>query len=265
MRAGADVEFEHVSFKYPGSGQYALRDVNLKISAGEKLAVVGLNGAGKSTFIKLLMRLYTPESGRILLGGVDIQTYKRDDYFKLFSAVFQEINTFAFSIAENVSMRETNKTDAARVRKVLDLAGLSEKLGSLPKGIETSMLKNLDLEGVEFSGGETQKLALARALYKDAPYIVLDEPTAALDALAEERMYLEFDKLARGKTAVYISHRLASTRFCDRILMFEGGTIAECGTHEALISQGGKYAELFGIQAQYYRSGAERAETEAMA
>jgi ATP-binding cassette subfamily C protein len=257
LRNGAAIEFEHVSFKYPGSDKYALYDVSFKIDLREKLAVVGLNGAGKSTFIKLLMRLYKPESGRILLGGTDIQTYDRDEYFKLFSAVFQEINTFAFTIAENVSMQEYAKTDLPRVRRCLELAGLKDKIDTLPKGINTAMLKTLDLDGVEFSGGEIQKLALARALYKDAPFIVLDEPTAALDALAEERLYMEFDKLTRDKTAIYISHRLASTRFCDRVILFENGAIAECGTHDELLNQGGKYAALFGVQAQYYRDSEE--------
>jgi ABC-type multidrug transport system fused ATPase/permease subunit len=251
--SGAEIEFEHVSFRYPGSESYALSDVSFKIKVRGKLAVVGLNGAGKSTFIKLLMRLYTPESGRILLGGIDIQTYARDAYFRLFSAVFQEINTFAFTIAENVSLCEYEKTDIERVKRSLELAGLSEKIASLPKGIDTAMLKNLEKDGVEFSGGETQKLALARALYKDAPLIVLDEPTAALDALAEERLYREFDKLSRDKTAIYISHRLASTRFCDRVVMFDNGKITECGTHDELLISGGKYAELFNVQAQYYR------------
>lgn len=257
LRGGAVIEFEHVSFKYPGSDQYALYDVSFKMNLREKLAVVGLNGAGKSTFIKLLMRLYKPERGRILLGGADIQTYDRDEYFSLFSAVFQEINTFAFTIAENVSMQEYEKADLPRVRRCLELAGLMDKIDALPKGIDTAMQKTIDLDGVEFSGGETQKLALARALYKDAPFIVLDEPTAALDALAEERLYMEFDRLTRDKTAIYISHRLASTRFCDRVILFENGAIAECGTHDELLAQGGKYAELFGVQAQYYRDSEE--------
>ncbi|MDR1328401.1 MAG: ABC transporter ATP-binding protein/permease [Oscillospiraceae bacterium] len=255
LREPSEIEFQNVSFRYPGSERYALKGISLKIKAGEKLAVVGLNGAGKSTFIKLLMRLYAPESGRILLNGADIQAYARDEYFRLFSAVFQEINMFAYTVAENVSMREYGKSDIERVDRTLELAGLSDKVSSLKSGIDTTMLKIIDLDGVELSGGETQKLALARALYKDAPFIVLDEPTAALDALAEERLYLEFDKLAKNKTAVYISHRLASTRFCDRIILFEDGKIAEAGTHGELVGKCGKYAELFNVQAQYYRSG----------
>ncbi len=258
---GAVIEFENVSFRYPGSDKYALKDVSFTIRPHEKLAVVGLNGAGKTTFIKLLMRLYTPLSGRILLNGVDIREYKRKEYFKLFSAVFQEIQLFAFTLAENVSMREYDKTDFSRAAEALERAGLKDKLDSLEKGLDTAMLKVIDEDGVEFSGGENQKLVLARALYKDAPFVVLDEPTAALDALAEERLYREFDGLTKDKTAIYISHRLASTRFCDRVAMFEEGSIIECGTHEELIAKRGKYAELFNVQAKYYREEAEREET----
>ncbi|MDR0858985.1 MAG: ABC transporter ATP-binding protein/permease [Oscillospiraceae bacterium] len=254
---GAEIEFENVSFKYPGSEQYALKNVSFKINLREKLAIVGLNGAGKSTFVKLLMRLYKPESGRILMNGTDVQTYSRDEYYKLFGAVFQEIYTFAFSVAENISLEKYDKTNMQRVKETIELAGLQDKIATLKKGIDTPMMKNLDLEGVEFSGGEMQKLALARALYKDAPFIVLDEPTAALDALAEERLYLNFDELCKGKTAIYISHRLASTQFCDRIVLFDQGGIAECGTHTQLLAGGGKYAELFNIQAQYYRDNPE--------
>jgi ATP-binding cassette subfamily C protein len=165
---------------------------------------------------------------------------------------------FAFSVAENVSMYEYEKTELKRVNSTLESAGLGDKIKSLAKGVKTSILKNLDPDGIEFSGGETQKLALARALYKDAPFIVLDEPTAALDALAEERLYLEFDKLTQGKTAVYISHRLASTSFCDRIILFENGGVAEVGSHDELLAQGGKYAELFNVQSQYYRNNVEQ-------
>jgi ATP-binding cassette subfamily C protein len=253
QKSGGVIEFDKVSFKYPGSDKYAVKDMSLTIGAQEKLAVVGLNGAGKTTFIKLLMRLYSPESGRILLNGVDIQTYDRDEYYKLFAAVFQEINLFAFTVTENISMRTLNETDNECISRSLEQAGLSGKISGLDKGVHTPMLKALYDDGVEFSGGETQKLALARALYKNAPFIVLDEPTAALDALAEERLYNEFDRLSAGKTAVYISHRLASTRFCDRIVMFENGAVAEVGSHDELLTKGGKYADLFAVQAQYYK------------
>lgn len=256
-KTGALIEFKNVSFKYPGRDEYALKELSLSIRPHERLAVVGLNGAGKTTFVKLLMRLYRPESGTITMNGTDICEYDRDRYFRLFSAVFQEIYSFAFTLAENVAMCEYDKVDFERVTACLERAGLKEKVDLLEKGLDTPLLKVIDEGGIELSGGETQKLALARALYKDAPFIVLDEPTAALDALAEERLYKEFDSLTTGKTAVYISHRLASTRFCDRILMFENGSIIEAGSHEELIEKGGKYSELFGVQARYYRQDAQ--------
>lgn len=250
---GLCFEFQNVSFKYPGSDKYALKDLSLKINPSERLAVVGLNGAGKSTFVKLLTRLYEPESGRILLNGTDIRSYDKNEYYSLFSVVFQKIEMFAFTVAENVSMDEYEKTDINKVKTSIDKAGLIEKINSCKKGIDTTVLKVIDDDGIEFSGGESQKLALARALYKNAPCIVLDEPTSALDALAEERMYKEFDSLIGNKTAIYISHRLASTKFCDRIIVFENGKVAESGTHDELIEKGGKYAELFNVQAKYYK------------
>lgn len=252
-KKGLCFEFQNVSFKYPSSDKYALENVSFKMKPGERLAIVGLNGAGKTTFIKLLTRLYEPDSGRILLNGVDIKTYNKQEYYNLFSAVFQEIQMFAFTVAENVSMRDYNNTDKDKVRKSVDQAGLKEKIDSLLKGIDTTMLKVIEEDGVEFSGGESQKLALARALYKDACCVILDEPTAALDALAEERLYKKFDSLIGTKTAVYISHRLASTRFCDRVAMFENGHIIESGSHEELIEKGGRYAEIFNMQAKYYK------------
>jgi ABC-type multidrug transport system fused ATPase/permease subunit len=248
-------EFEDVSFKYPGREEYALRNLNFRIDAGERLAIVGLNGAGKTTFIKLLTRLYEPESGRILLNGVDIKNYNKREYYSLFSVVFQEIEMFAFTVAENVSMKEYKKTNFNEVRMSIDKAGLKSKIDTLQHDIDTTVLKIIDEGGVEFSGGESQKLALARALYKNAPCVVLDEPTAALDSLAEERLYKNFDSLIGSKTAVYISHRLASTRFCDRIAMFECGQIIETGTHDELMRKGGRYAEIFDMQAKYYKEG----------
>ena len=252
-------EFEHVSFRYPGRDEFALRDVSLSIEPGERLAVVGLNGAGKSTFVKLLTRLYEPESGRICLGGVDVRAYDRQAYWRLFSVVFQDLRVFAFTIAENVSVRNLAQTDRARVMTVLEQAGLGPKVAALPDGIGTSVLKVLDENGIEFSGGETQRLALARALYKDGSVVILDEPTSALDALAEERLYHDFDAMIGGRSAIYISHRLASTRFCDRIAVFDGGRIVELGTHERLMAGGGRYAELFTSQARYYRGEVEPA------
>lgn len=244
--------FENVSFRYPEQKDYALKNLNLTVKAGKRLAVVGLNGAGKSTMIKLLLRLYDPTEGRILLNGVDIRKYKKREYFRLFSPVFQNVEIFAFPMAENVSMRPPQETDADRAYEKLALAGLKEKVDSLEKGVKTELLKVLCDDGIDLSGGEKQKLALARALYKDAPVVVLDEPTAALDALAEYKLYMDFDKLIGNKTAVYISHRLSSTRFCDSIAMFKNGVMTEYGSHEELLAKGGEYAEMFRVQAQYY-------------
>lgn len=244
--------FRDVSFRYPKAEQYALEHLNLTLKAGERLAVVGLNGAGKSTFIKLLLRLYEPTEGEILLNGVNVKEYNKHSYYKLFAPAFQTVELFAFPLAENVSMQPPQETDCEKARERLQDAGLSEKLADLPDGVHTQMLKVIYDDGVDLSGGERQKLALARALYKDAPIVVLDEPTAALDALAESRLYENFDRLIGGKSAVYISHRLSSTRFCDRVAMFVDGKLAELGTHEMLMEQNGKYAEMFRIQAQYY-------------
>ena len=247
-----EFRYENVSFKYPGHGNYVLKNVNLTIKNGAKLAVVGVNGAGKTTFIKLMMKLYEPSEGRILLNDVDIKEYNREEYFKLFSPVFQNVECFAMPIYQNILFAEEDKTDMNKINEVLEQSGLSEKINSYEKGIHTNLLKIFDKEGIDLSGGEKQRLAMARALYKDGKVIILDEPTAALDALAEDRMYREFENMIHGKTAVFISHRLGSTRFCDKIAMFEDGTIVEEGTHEELMAKNGKYAYMFGIQSQYY-------------
>lgn len=247
-----EFRFENVSFKYPGHDNYVLKNVNLTIKNGAKLAVVGVNGAGKTTFIKLMMKLYEPSEGRILLNDVDIKEYNREEYFKLFSPVFQNVECFAMPIYQNISFAEEDKTDMNKINEVLEQSGLSEKINSYEKGIHTNLLKIFDKEGIDLSGGEKQRLAMARALYKDGKVIILDEPTAALDALAEDRMYREFENMIHGKTAAFISHRLGSTRFCDKIAMFEDGTIVEEGTHEELMAKNGKYAYMFGIQSQYY-------------
>lgn len=247
-----EFRFENVSFKYPGHDNYVLKNVNLTIKNGAKLAVVGVNGAGKTTFIKLMMKLYEPSEGRILLNDVDIKEYNREEYFKLFSPVFQNVECFAMPIYQNISFAEEDKTDMNKINEVLEQSGLSEKINSYEKGIHTNLLKIFDKEGIDLSGGEKQRLAMARALYKDGKVIILDEPTAALDALAEDRMYREFENMIHGKTAVFISHRLGSTRFCDKIAMFEDGTIVEEGTHEELMAKNGKCAYMFGIQSQYY-------------
>ena len=255
-----EFKFENVSFKYPKAEKYALKNLSITVKAGERLAVVGLNGAGKSTFIKLLLRLYDPTEGRILLNGTDIKEYDRNSYYDLFGAVFQDINLFAFPLSENVSMEISQKTDKDKAKEALEAAGLKEKLDSLDKGIDTEILKIIYDDGVDMSGGEKQKLALARALYKDAPVSVLDEPTSALDALAEAKLYKDFDKLIGGKTAVYISHRLSSTQFCNHVAMFKEGELVEYGTHESLLKAGGPYSEMFNVQAQYYIEGNEVSE-----
>ncbi len=252
VSADYEFTFRDVSFRYPKAERYALEHLDLTLKAGERLAVVGLNGAGKSTFIKLLLRLYEPTEGEIFLNGVNVKAYNKHSYYKLFAPAFQTVELFAFPLAENVSMQPPEETDCAKAEARLRDAGLSEKVAELPGGVNTQMLKVIYDDGVDLSGGERQKLALARALYKDAPIVVLDEPTAALDALAESRLYEDFDRLIGGKSAVYISHRLSSTRFCDRVAMFVDGKLAELGTHDTLMEQDGKYAEMFRIQAQYY-------------
>ena len=245
------VEFKDVSFRYPNTDTYALRHVNLKFKVGEKLAVVGMNGSGKTTFIKLMCRLYDPTEGEILLSGVNIQKYDYDEYMALFSVVFQDFRLFSFSLGQNVSASASY--DSQKVRECLKKAGFEKRLASMPKGLETFLYKDFNTEGVEISGGEAQKLALARALYKDAPFVILDEPTAALDPLSEYEVYSKFNEIAGGKTAIYISHRLASCRFCDKIAVFHAGEIVQKGTHEELLADcEGKYCELWNAQAQYY-------------
>lgn len=248
-----EIEFHDVSYRYTEATKDAVSHLNITIHPGEKLAVVGLNGAGKTTFIKLLCRLYDPTEGYITLNGVDIRKYSREDYYRLFSPVFQNVEVFAFPIAENVSMRVPEKTDEKIVVASIKEAGLEDKIYSLPDDIKTYLLKIVDENGVDFSGGEKQKLALARALYKNAPIVVLDEPTSALDAIAEQNLYESFDRMIGEKSAVYISHRLASTRFCDKVAMFEGGTVIEFGSHDELMKKDGAYAHMFNVQAQYYQ------------
>lgn len=248
-----EIEFHDVSYRYAAATKNAVSHLNITIHPGEKLAVVGLNGAGKTTFIKLLCRLYDPTEGYITLNGVDIRNYSREDYYKLFSPVFQNIEVFAFPIAENVSMKIPEMTDETEVASAIREAGLEDKICSLPDDMKTYLLKIVDENGVDFSGGEKQKLALARALYKNAPIVVLDEPTSALDAIAEQNLYESFDRMIGDKSAVYISHRLASTRFCDKVAMFEGGNLIEFGSHDELMEKDGAYAHMFHVQAQYYQ------------
>lgn len=247
-----EFEFQNVSFKYPASEKYAVKNLSIKVRGGERLAVVGLNGAGKSTFIKLLLRLYVPTEGKILMNGIDIQRFNREAYYSRFAPLFQEVRLFAFTMTENVSMKTEKDTDKKKAERNLADAGLGEKVQSLAAGVDTQLLKVIYDDGIDLSGGEKQKLALARALYKDAPVVILDEPTSALDALAESKLYHDFDKLIGGKTAIYISHRLSSTQFCNNVALFKDGQVVEYGTHKSLLKEDGEYAKLFKVQAQYY-------------
>lgn len=245
------VEFKDVSFKYPGSETYALRHVNMKFKVGEKLAVVGMNGSGKTTFIKLMCRLYDPTEGEILLNGVNIKKYDYDEYLAVFSVVFQDFKLFSFSLGENVASGADYDVD--KVMAALHQSGFGERLATMPEGIKTTLYKDFDENGVEVSGGEAQKIALARALYKDSPFIILDEPTAALDPIAEYEIYSKFNEIVGDKTAIYISHRLSSCRFCDKIAVFDNGHIVQRGSHDELVAnESGKYYELWHAQAQYY-------------
>ena len=248
-----EIRFEHVCFRYEGSEEDTIRDLNLTIRPGERLALVGPNGAGKTTLIKLLCGLYRPTSGTVYLDGRDIQSLDQRAVFREFAVVFQDVFAFSFPLADNVSCVDCGLEDSERLLESLEKAGLWERVQALPKGAQTFMNKDLDEAGVALSGGEVQKLMLARALYKDAPMVILDEPTAALDPIAESEMYERYDELVQGRTAVFISHRLSSTRFCDRILFLENGRITEEGTHGELMQRGGAYAELFSIQARYYK------------
>ncbi|MFZ2538049.1 MAG: ABC transporter ATP-binding protein [Oscillospiraceae bacterium] len=245
--------FDTVSFKYPGRDEYALKNLSITLEAGKRLAVVGLNGAGKTTFIKLLCRLYKPVEGTIYMNDININAFDRDEYYKLIAPVFQNVECFAFPLAENVSMSEPCNTDKKLAESSLENAGLGDKVKSLEKGVHTEMLKILYEDGIDLSGGEKQKMLLARALYKNAPIVVLDEPTAAFDPIAERKMYMDFDKLIGDKTAVYISHRLSSTRFCHSIAMFANGELIEYGTHDELIKANKSYAQMFELQSQYYK------------
>lgn len=244
------IEFRNVGFRYPGSEKYALKNIDLTISSGQKLSIVGENGAGKTTFVKLLTRLYDPTEGEILLNGINIKELDYEFYMSLFSAVLQDYKLLSLSLKENVAL--SLPVDDRKVEQVLERVGLGERLCKLPKGINTAVYKNFDETGFEPSGGEGQKIALARALYKDAPIVILDEPTAALDPRAEYEMYQNFNEMVERKTAVYISHRLSSTKFSDAIVVFDKGRIKEYGTHEELLHNNGLYKELFNMQAGFY-------------
>ncbi len=251
------IEFKHVSFAYPNTDRLILNDVSITINPGEKLSIVGLNGAGKTTFIKLLCRLYDPTDGQILLDGKDIKEYDYEEYMKQFAPVFQDFRLFGFTIGENILQKDSGQRTEDETKTLNELMKLVELEGLIQKnknGVDTTIFTVFDEEGIEPSGGEQQKLAIARALYKDAPVIILDEPTAALDPVAEYEIYRQFHTLVGNKTAFYISHRLSSCRFCDRIAVFAGGKLAEYGNHDTLIEiPNGIYAKMFEAQAQYYR------------
>ena len=249
-----EIVFENVSFKYPRATEYVLENVNIRIKSGEHLSIVGLNGAGKTTFIKLLCRLYDVTEGRILIDGVDIKEYSIEEYRKLFAVVFQDFQLFAFSLKDNVAMGKADSDiDEKEVEKALKLSGLYDDAVKLDDGLDTRLFKSFDEHGTELSGGQRQKTAISRALYRNAPIIILDEPTAALDPLAEYDIYKKFDTLVGGKSAIYISHRLSSCKFCDHIAVFSDKTIKEYGTHDELVGkEDGIYAEMFAAQSQYY-------------
>ena len=248
---GLTLEFKDVSFSYPDSSEKILSHFSLKLDLQGKLALVGKNGAGKSTFIKLLCRLYDPTQGQILINGVDIRSYDRGEYMKLFSVVFQDFKLYAFGLGANVAAQEDYDED--KVWSALEDAGIRERAEQFPQGLET-LLYNWFEGGVEISGGEEQKIAIARALYKDAPIVILDEPTSALDPISEYEIYKKFDLLVKDRAAIYISHRMSSCRFCDQILVFEHGRVTQKGSHEELMKEKGLYQELWNAQAQYYRT-----------
>lgn len=253
LAAPPEITFEHVSFRYDGAEEDTLRDISFTIKPGEKVALVGLNGAGKTTLVKLLCGLYLPTGGDIKIDGISVHKFHRRDYYRLFSPVFQEVATAFFSLAQTVSGQAEEDTDSRRAMQCMRLAGLGEKIDSLPLGIHTKLDKQVNRDGTSLSGGELQKLMLARALYKDAPILVLDEPTATLDPVAESNIYLQYHSMTQAKTSLFISHRLASTQFCDRIMYLKDGKIAEEGSHGELIAMNGEYKELYEMQSCWYR------------
>ena len=247
------IEFKNVSFKYPNTDRMILKNISICLESRQSLSIVGINGVGKTTFVKLICRFYEPTEGEILLNGIPIQTIPYEEYIQLIGVVFQDFKMFAFSVRENIAMQMY--ADDLLLQKSISESGLEKKINMLAFGMDTMISKEFDSEGIEFSGGECQKLAIARAIYKDAPLIILDEPTSALDPIAEYDVYKRFSELSNGKCAVYISHRLSSTRFTDKIAVFSDGNLVEYGNHSELMKiADGKYKEMFEMQAQYYCS-----------
>lgn len=248
------IEFRHVSFRYPKGEKKVLDDVSFTINAGEKVALVGVNGAGKTTLTRLMCGLLLPDEGEILLDGHTLYEYNRDEMYTLFGLIPQSYSILPCSIAKNIAcVGEDEEIDSKRLEKSIEQAGLAEKIAALPLGVNTPLGRELSNDGIELSGGETQKLLLARLLYKNPLFLILDEPTAALDPIAEDRVYHQYGEITKETTSVFISHRLASTRFCDRIFLLDGANFAEVGTHEELMAAGGKYRELFDVQSKYYK------------
>lgn len=257
-----EIEFRNVSYKYHEAENFTLKNINLKISKGEKLAIVGENGAGKTTLVKLLCGYYYPTEGEIYINGKSLPEYNLEEYYTMFAAVFQDIGLLPITIEEFVSScnADTDEIDSSRVKEVIKQAEFDGKVASLSNGAKTKLMKSVYDDAIDLSGGEKQKLVLARALYKDAPCIILDEPTAALDPIAESNLYQKYNELTQDKTSVYISHRLASTRFCDRIIYMENGEVSEQGTHKELIKLSGRYANMFDLQSHYYKENIDNTE-----
>ena len=251
----AEIVFSDVTFRYTPEAAPALDGVSLTLEPGQRVAIVGRNGSGKTTLVKLLSRLYAPESGSVSVAGRDIQQYDHDDYQKQFAVVFQDFRLFAFEVGQNVAGQV--EYDEARVWQTLEVAGIAERVREFPKGLAQPLYKDFEEDGIDVSGGEEQKIAIARALYKDAPFVILDEPTSALDPFSEAEVYEKFDEIIENKTAIYISHRLSSCKFCDKIIVMEQGRVVQEGTHEALLAQDGAYAALWHAQAQYYNKETE--------
>lgn len=254
---GCTIDFENVSFSYPGSGRTLFDHLNVHIGKGEKIAIVGMNGAGKSTFVKLLCGFYKPDEGHVLINGTDISRYSRASVLQLFSALFQDVSFFSMSVAENVAFQTKDRIDGAKLEQSIRKAGLEKKIHSLKNGADTTLTKHLEMDGAELSGGEYQKMGMARTLYKNGAIFILDEPASALDPLAEEEIYSKFREMTEDRTSLFVTHRLASTRFCDRIFVFRDGGVLEAGSHEELLAKQGEYCKLYSLQASYYQEGAK--------